>query len=85
MTKFRVAEDISEINMDIVNEFVKSALGHAFTDEELEADKKAAMASRTKEFRNIVKLKNRCKKAMKRIRAEKKRKMEEEMLKEKKK
>lgn len=82
MTKFRVAEDISEINMDIVNEFVESALGHAFTDEELEADKKAAMASRTKEFRNIVKLKNRCKKAVKRIRAEKKRKMEE-MAKEK--
>ena len=72
MAKYKPTDNINEIDMELVNEFVENALGYVPTDEEIEEDKKNAIASRTNEFVNIMRHRRRVKKARKREREQKK-------------
>ena len=68
MAKYAPIDDISHIDMELVEEFVRDAVGYVPTDEEIEEDKKNAIASRTNEFVNIMRHRRRVKKAKKRER-----------------
>ena len=71
MAKYAPIDDISQIDMELVEEFVRDAMGYVPTDEEIEEDKKKAIASRTNEFVNIMRHRRRVKKAKKRERESK--------------
>ena len=71
MAKYAPIDDISQIDMELVEEFVRNAMGYVPTDEEIEEDKKKSIASRTNEFVNIMRHRRRVKKAKKRERESK--------------
>lgn len=71
MAKYAPIDDISQIDMELVEEFVRDAMGYVPTDEEIEEDKKKAITSRTNEFVNIMRHRRRVKKAKKRERESK--------------
>lgn len=72
MAKYKPTDNIDEIDMELVNEFVENALGYVPTDEEIEKDKKDAIDSRTNEFVNIMRHRRRVKRARRRELEEKK-------------